>query len=95
MYVVVARWVAREGEEQAVERSLVTNAVASREEPGCQEFTVLRAIDEPRTYLLYEAYDDEAAFAAHRESDHFKTHVLGDAVPRLESRSFAGYEVIG
>ena len=35
-------------------------------------FTVLRSRDEPRTFVLYERYDDEAAFQAHRESEHFK-----------------------
>ena len=42
--------------------------------------------------MLYEVYDDEAAFQAHRESEHFKTHVVGDAVNRLEERSAKFYE---
>ena len=94
MYVVIARWVAREGEEADVERVLKLVAPLSREEPGCQEFTVLRSTDEPRTYLLYEAYDDEASFLAHRETGHFKKHVVGDGVARLEGRSFAHYEIV-
>jgi quinol monooxygenase YgiN len=94
MYVVIARWVARDGEEADVERVLKTMAPLSREEPGCKEFTVLRSADEPRTYLLYEVYDGEASFLAHRETDHFKKHVVGDGVPRLEARTFAHYEIV-
>lgn len=94
MYVVIARWVAREGEEADVERVLKTMAPLSREEPGCQEFTVLRSNDEPRTYLLYEVYDDEASFLAHRETEHFKKHVLGDGIARLEARTFAHYDIV-
>ena len=94
MYVVVARWVAREGEEEAVEQLLRVNAEASRGEPGCRMFEVQRSLSEPRTYLLYEQYDDEAAFAAHRETEHFKTYVLGDAVARLEDRSAMFYELL-
>ena len=43
-----------------------------------------RSIDDPRTFFLYEQYDDEPAFRAHTETEHFKQLVLGDAVPRLE-----------
>ena len=92
MYVVVAKWVAREGEEEAVEQILRENAAESRREPGCRTFAVSRSTDEPRTYVLYEEYDDEAAFAAHRTSEHFKRYVLDDAVNRLEGRSATFYE---
>lgn len=95
MHVVIARWTAREGEEREVERILRTVSTLTEEEPGCREFTVLRALDEPRSFLLYEIYDDAAAFQAHRESEHFKQHVLGDAIARLESRSAAAYEPFG
>jgi quinol monooxygenase YgiN len=94
LYIVVARWVALEGEEQEVERLLRTNAEASRAEPGCRMFEVARSVNEARTYVLYEQYDDEAAFAAHRETDHFKTYVLGDAVNRLQNRSATFYESV-
>ena len=94
MYVVIARWVAREGEEADVERVLKLMAPISRDESGCREFIVLRSTVEPRTYLLYEVYDDQAAWLAHRETEHFKKHVVGDAVPRLETRTFAHYEIL-
>ena len=92
MYVVVARWVAREGEEDAVEQILRENAAESRREAGCRIFDVARSTEEPRTYVLYEQYDDEAAFQAHRTSEHFKRYVLDDAVNRLEGRSATFYE---
>ena len=94
MYVVAARWVPRPGEEEAVERALRTMAELTAREPGCRGFTVHRSRDDPRHYLLYERFDDESAFLAHRETEHFRTHVLGDAVPRLESREFTTYELL-
>ena len=57
-------------------------------------FEVARSLSEPRAYVLFEQYDDEAAFAAHRETEHFKTYVLGDAVNRLDERSATFYESI-
>jgi quinol monooxygenase YgiN len=93
-YTVIATWVAKEGEEESVAQILRVNGEASRAEPGCRDFTVLRQTDEPRTFLLYEVYDDEDAFQAHRESEHFKRYVLDDVVAndRLEQRFAKFYE---
>jgi quinol monooxygenase YgiN len=50
------------------------NAAASlANEPGCQRFDVLLPTPDRATVALYEIYDDEAAFAAHLASPHFKT----------------------
>ena len=50
------------------------NAAASlAHEPGCHRFDVLLPIPDRATVALYEIYDDEAAFAAHLASPHFKT----------------------
>jgi quinol monooxygenase YgiN len=43
--------------------------------------------DDPGTFFLYEMYDDEAGFDEHKASEHFRDHVLGDAVARLEHRA--------
>jgi len=93
-YVVVARWVARPGEEEAVEQILRENAAESRLEPGCRMFEVARSTEQPRTYVLYEQYDDQDAFQAHRTSEHFKRNVLDNAVKRLEHRSATFYELL-
>lgn len=47
------------------------NARASlKTEPGCRRFDVLRG-DDPSRIVLYEVYDDRAAFDAHLASDHY------------------------
>jgi (4S)-4-hydroxy-5-phosphonooxypentane-2,3-dione isomerase len=48
------------------------NAAASVTEPGCREFNVLVVNNRPNHVFLFEVYDNEAALAAHRETDHFK-----------------------
>ena len=90
-HVLAATWRAKEGEEEAVRRIIETVVPLSRAEPGCRAFIAHRSVDDPRTFFLYEQYDDEAAVKAHTETEHFKTHVLGDAVPRLETRERAFY----
>jgi len=42
-----------------------------RIEPGCRRFDVLVAKNEDDRILLYEIYDDRAAFEAHLKTPHF------------------------
>jgi quinol monooxygenase YgiN len=51
-------------------------------------------MDDPRSYVLLERYTSRAAFAAHRESSHFKELMLGQILPRLESRVVEQYDVV-
>jgi quinol monooxygenase YgiN len=44
---------------------------ATRREPGCIFYLVQRSRENPRHYLVYEQYTDEAALEAHRSSPHF------------------------
>jgi quinol monooxygenase YgiN len=90
-FVVVATWRAKEGEEERVRGILEALTPLIRAEPGCLQYTVHRSVDDPRTFLLYEQYRDEAAFKAHGGADYVKRYVLDDAVNRLELRQRALY----
>ena len=85
-YVVAATWRAREGEEEAIAGILERVVPIFRAEPACRQFVAHRSVEDPRTFFLYEQYDDEAGFDAHAASDAVRVYVLGDAVPRLEER---------
>jgi autoinducer 2-degrading protein len=64
---------------------VLDNAAQARKEPGCRRFDVLVDPKDPAHAMLYEVYDNEAAFVAHQATDHFKRY-LAEAVPLLESR---------
>ena len=66
-------------------REITTNALAARSEPGCKQFEVLVDPQDKTKLMLFEVYDDEAAFQAHQQRDAFK-HYLANAVPLLASR---------
>jgi quinol monooxygenase YgiN len=85
-YVVIARWTAKSGNEEAVAASLEQLARISRQESGCMKYLVNRSLDDPRVFLLYEEYVDEDAYKAHTASEHFARHALGEGIPLLESR---------
>jgi quinol monooxygenase YgiN len=51
---------------------IVENARASvRDEPGCRQFDVVTPNGESDRVLLYEIYDDAAAFEAHKRTPHY------------------------
>jgi quinol monooxygenase YgiN len=45
---------------------------ATRTEPGCLWFEWARSVEDPQAYVLVEAFRDDAAGAAHVQSEHFK-----------------------
>lgn len=60
------------GSRAAFRRLVDDNAIAStREEPGCLRFDVLEPTGERERVVLYEIYDDRAAFDAHLKTAHF------------------------
>jgi quinol monooxygenase YgiN len=90
-YTVVAYYEARLGAEKELEWALREVAPLSRDEPGCREYQVHRSADRPSEFLLYEQYDDEAAYAAHQASEHFERLIREQALPLLTSRKRSFY----
>ena len=57
------------------------NHEASVREPGNRRFDVLRDAADPNRFVLYEAYADVEAAAAHKQTEHYA--VWRDAVAPL------------
>ena len=63
------------------------NARASvANEPGCRQFDVLRAIDDPCNIVLYEIYENEDAFKVHMTMPHTQTFLTA-AKPLVEQQT--------
>ena len=56
----------------AFREAAARNASHSVREPGCLRFDVLQSKDDATRFVLVEAYRDDAAVAAHRETAHYK-----------------------
>lgn len=66
---------------------MLENAANSVKEPGCHQFDVSVAEDDPNSFVFYEVYSDADALAAHRQTPHFLNYwnlmqALGDGVER-------------
>lgn len=67
------------------------NGAAAAREPGCRRFDILNLASDPNHFFLYEVYDSEAAFKAHRETEHFKKYMAatGNMVAKRVSRTMS------
>jgi len=66
MLTFTARLTVKAGQEQDFERILRIAVPKVREEPGNQAYIFHRSTQDPRVFMLYEEYDDQAALEAHR-----------------------------
>ena len=93
-YVVAATWTAAAGKEELVAGALANLSSASRREDGCLMYIAHRSLDRPREFFIYEQYTSEAAFDVHVNSAHFQEYGRDLAIPHLEGRARAFYELL-
>jgi quinol monooxygenase YgiN len=86
-HVVVATYIGKNGEAGEVSKHLKAMIGPTKAEPGCQVYRVVNSTDDPNTFVLFEVYDDEAAFKEHVSSEHFEEHIRDGAWNHIESRS--------
>lgn len=71
-FVIAVDFRLKPGAKAAFMRLVCENARAScSDEPGCRRFDVLAVPGEADRIVLYEIYDDRAAFDAHLKTRHF------------------------
>jgi quinol monooxygenase YgiN len=92
--VVTAFWEANAGEEEAVAAILSRFMPRAQEEPGVENFVIHRSRSEPSKFFFYEVFKDEAAFAAHQQTAHFKKLIAEEALPKLAKRERAQYSIL-
>jgi quinol monooxygenase YgiN len=91
-FVIMVDFTVKPGAMAAFRALVDANARAScRNETGCRRFDVLAPAGEHTRVVLYEVYDDRAAFDAHVASSHYAAfdresavHVKAKRVSELE-----------
>jgi quinol monooxygenase YgiN len=94
-YVVTAEWTAQEGFEAEVKQAILALIEPTRAEPGNLFYQPTQDLENPRVFLLFEIYEDEDAYRAHGDSEHFQRFAVQTAIPRLDKRERTFYETIG
>jgi quinol monooxygenase YgiN len=86
MLILAVNVTIKAGHEDEVLDSFRKLEAESRREPGCITYVVQRSRQDPRRYLVYEQYRDDAALQAHRDSAHFKRYAAEGFYPFVEER---------
>jgi 4-carboxymuconolactone decarboxylase len=63
---------------QEAKESLTYLCKKTLEEPGCTVFVLHHDAKQPTRFLLWECFDDEAAFKLHFEASHTKEYISKD-----------------
>jgi len=92
MFIVTVNYAIKPESRELFRAAILKNAAASlREEPGCRQFDVSFSEDGLKCFL-YEKYDDEAAFAAHRATPHFSAFAAATQ-EATEGKSLATFQL--
>ncbi len=92
--LVVAEWEVKDGQADRVADILRRYQPLAQQSQGVKLFLISRAKENPAQFLFYELFEDEAAFAAHSESEPFKTLIAGEALALLSKRIRTQYDLL-
>jgi quinol monooxygenase YgiN len=70
---LIAKIKAKPGSEEALEaafKDMIKQVRAA--EPGCDAYVLHKSSKDPTQFIWFEKYVDQAAFDAHRKTDHMK-----------------------
>ena len=94
MFVLLVQFVVKPGTEERVKEFMRKMEENTRKEPGCQFYIGSQSNDNPRKFVFYEQYVDEAALAAHRAAPYFKEYVTNGFGPMIENITRETFETI-
>ena len=84
-FVVAIEIDAKAGEGQAVADALAALVAPTMAEPGVKLFLPYRSPTDPKAFFIFELYRNEAGWAEHQRTDHFKSFA-DKMLPRLARR---------
>ena len=93
-FVIMVDFRLQAGSMSAFRRLIDANARASvRDEPGCRRFDVMVGKGETDRVMLYEIYDDRAAFEAHLKTPHFASFNT-ESAPLVSDKTIFEYTLV-
>ena len=92
--VVTAFWEAKPGESASLVEIIRKFLPQAQREPGVKAFQIHQSLSEAEKFFFYEVFRDEAAFAEHQQSAHFKDLIAGQAIPKLARRERAQHRFV-
>jgi quinol monooxygenase YgiN len=79
----IARITAKSGKAETLADALIEVELPTRQEKGCLEFTFYRALSKPDSFLLFEAFESQAALDLHMSLPHTKRFFAAQLVAEV------------
>jgi quinol monooxygenase YgiN len=79
---------------EAFREATMSNARASRQEPGVARFDLLQQEDDPLRFQLFEVYRTREATAAHKETAHYRQWVETVTPMMAEARTRSSWTIV-
>lgn len=93
-YAIIVDFRVKPGTKEEFRRLIDDNARASaKRELGCRRFDVLEPHGEPDRVVLYEIYDDRAAFDVHTKTEHY-ARFNAESAKLVASKSVIATELV-
>ena len=86
MIVLKVDLVVKAGAEEKCREFMSTMQRHTRQEPGCLMYVGHQSTQDPRRFMFYEQYKDQAALDTHRNAPYFKQYVTDGLALLLEQR---------
>jgi quinol monooxygenase YgiN len=94
MIVLKVDMLVKSGTEEKCKEFIRILQENSRRELGCLMYVGHQSTENPRKFLFYEQYKDQAALDAHRAAPYFKQYVQGGLDPIMEDRTRELYHTV-
>ncbi len=69
---VIAKWKAKSGSEEQLNKELRSLLAPTRAEEGCINYDLHRSVEEPGTFMFYENWESRPLWEQHMESPHIQ-----------------------
>jgi quinol monooxygenase YgiN len=92
--VFTVTWEAKPSEVEALTGIVRRFLPLAEREPGLKVVRTHQSTTDPTKFFFYEIFEDDAAFAAHQETEHFKTMILQEALPKLAKRERVQHRLV-
>jgi len=87
-------FIAKEGSEEKMKELLSAMVVPSKAEKGVIFYEIFQYVDNPRKFMAYESWEDEAALDGHKASAHYAVYKAAYE-PYCEHKYSDELEVLG
>jgi quinol monooxygenase YgiN len=88
---LVVKFTVAEGNQDKAAEMMRIMEQHTRREAGCRLYIAHQSTEDPRTFLFYELYENEAALEAHKAAPYFKQYVADGLMNMMITREFLTY----